>query len=106
MDISPIFEQPYLSEKVKLTIIPLAPLSMVSDIPGSYYRSDKKPSKFHLSGLMENILGWHISNEDRLAIHKEIKEAYKNVHKIKEYKMPISNSGYIPLVPLLILIFL
>lgn len=98
MDISPIFEPPDLLGKVKLTIIPLAPLSMVSEIPGSYYRSDKKPSKFHLSGLMENILGWHISNEDRLTIHKEVGEAYKKVHKIKNYKIPISNSGYIPLL--------
>ncbi len=44
MDISPIFEKPDLSEKVKLTIMTLAPLSMVSEIPGSDYRSDKKSS--------------------------------------------------------------
>ena len=98
MNISPIFEMPILSEKVKLTIMPLAPLSMVSEIPGSYYKSNTKPSKFHLSGLMENVLGWHIGNEDRLAIHKEISKIYKKKYKIDDYKLKISNSGYIPLL--------
>ncbi|WP_069658381.1 type I-PGING CRISPR-associated protein Cas5p [Arcticibacter eurypsychrophilus] len=98
MDISSIFEAPNLSEKVKLIITPLAPLSMVSEIPGSYYISEKKPSKFHLSGLLENILGWHISNEDRLSIQKEIKKVYLKQYKIKDYKNAVSNSGYIPLL--------
>lgn len=98
MNISPIFEMPVLSEKVKLTILPLVPLSMVSEIPGSYYRSDVKPSKFHLSGLLENLLGWHISNEDRIAILKEVKKNYKKNYKINDYKSAISNSGYIPLL--------
>lgn len=98
MNIYPIFEMPVLSERAKLTIMPLAPLSMVSDIPGSYYRSDIKPSKFHLSGLMENILGWHFSNKDRLAIHKEISKMYKKKYKIENYELAISNSGYMPLI--------
>lgn len=98
MNISPIFEMPILSEKVKLTILPLVPLSMVSEMPGSYYRSDVKPSKFHLSGLLENLLGWHISNEDRKAILKEVEKIYKKDYKIKDYKSAISNSGYMPLL--------
>ncbi len=98
MNISPIFEMPVLSEKVKLTILPLVPLSMVSEMPGSYYRSDVKPSKFHLSGLLENLLGWHISNEDRIAILKEVEKNYKKNYKINDYKSAISNSGYIPLL--------
>jgi len=95
MNISTIFERPHLSEKVKLTILPLAPLSMVSEIPGSYYKSDIKPSKFHLSGLFENILGWHISNEDRLSIQKQQNKKNK---KDFNHLTTNSNSGYIPLL--------
>jgi CRISPR-associated protein Cas5 len=98
MNILPIFEKPDLSKKVKLTIMPLAPLSMVSDIPGSYYKSDGRPSKFHLSGLLENLLGWHISNEDRLLMLKEIEKVYKKSYNIKTYTKAISNSGYLPLL--------
>jgi CRISPR-associated protein Cas5 len=78
--------------------MPLAPISMVSEIPGSYYKSDKKPSKFHIAGLMENLLGWHISNEDRLAINKEIGKVYKKKYKIEGYKSAVSNSGYVPVL--------
>jgi len=98
MNISPIFEMPFLTEKVRLTILPLVPLSMVSEMPGSYYRSDVKPSKFHLCGLLENLLGWHISNEDRIAILKEVGKNYKKNYKITDFKSAISNSGYIPLI--------
>jgi CRISPR-associated protein Cas5 len=67
--------------KVILEIEPLAPLSMVSELPGSYYKTLKSPDKKMLCGLFENILGWHIDLADRKAIIKELTELRKNQSK-------------------------
>ena len=56
---------PTLNAHAMVSIRPLAPLSMVSDMPGSYYKTLKKPDKKMLCGLFENILGWHIDSADR-----------------------------------------
>lgn len=97
LDLNFIFEKPILDETVSLIIEPLAPFSMVNDIPGSYYKTETKPSKFQLCGLIENILGWHIGAKDREAIWKNLKEHYKKRYK-EEIEKPFSNSGYLPLV--------
>lgn len=80
-----------------LRISPLAPVSMVSEIPGSYYKTGKVPNKHHLCGLFENLLGWHISKKGRENIFMDLQKEYKKATK-KELKKAPSNSGYLPLV--------
>lgn len=84
-------------ESTLLRIRMLAPVSMVSEIPGSYYKTGVKPSKHHLCGLFENLLGWHISKLDREAIFKDLQKAFKKATKEDLKKAP-SGSGYLPLV--------
>ena len=74
LNISILQKQPQLDCTVILEIQPLAPLSMVSELPGSYYKSVKMPDKKMLCGLFENLLGWHIDLADRKSISKEIKQ--------------------------------
>jgi CRISPR-associated protein Cas5 len=45
IDITILKEPPKITEKVILEIEPLAPLSMVSDLPGSFYKALKSPNK-------------------------------------------------------------
>ena len=93
-----IFQKPLLEKKVKLTILPLAPLSMVSDIPGSYYKTQEVPDKYKLCGLFENLLGWHFDRNDRIAIQKKLKEYNKKVLRNPEYANSEANSGFQPLL--------
>ncbi len=72
LDLSILEKIPEHNLKVILEIEPLAPLSMVSELPGSYYKTLKCPDKKMLCGLFENILGWHIDSSDRKAIIKEL----------------------------------
>lgn len=106
IDLKILEEPPKITEKVILEIEPLAPLSMVSDLPGSFYKSLKSPNKKMICGLFENILGWHIDLADRKAIQKDlIKERQKGIKdkdKKKDLKIEIegfqSGSTYIPLL--------
>src|SRR5690625_2625207 len=90
--------KPELNKKVKLVIEPLAPLSMVSDLPGSYYKVQEIPDKFKLAGLFENILGWHFSKKDRDAVLKQMKTFHKKEFKDKDFNIEKSNSSYQPLL--------
>lgn len=72
-DISILKKIPELDKNIVLEIEPLAPLSMVSELPGSYYKTLKMPDKKMLCGLFENLLGWHIDLADRKAITKELR---------------------------------
>jgi len=72
LDLSILEKIPEPNLKAILEIEPLAPLSMVSELPGSYYKTLKCPDKKMLCGLFENILGWHIDLADRKAILKEL----------------------------------
>jgi CRISPR-associated protein Cas5 len=86
---------PNLDQKVILEIEPLAPLSMVSDLPGSYYKTLKSPSKKMLCGLFENILEWHIDTEDRKEIIKEVKK----IRKKQKLEFPeVTGSTYTPML--------
>lgn len=83
LDLSILEKIPEPSLKVILEVEPLAPLSMVSELPGSYYKTLKSPDKKMLCGLFENILGWHIDLADRKEIVKDLialrkKQAKKN----------------------------
>ncbi len=59
IDIGILFQKPEKVVKAVLTVEPLAPLSMVSTMPGSFYKTLDVPSKYHLCGAFENALGWH-----------------------------------------------
>ncbi len=87
---------PTLDKKVTLVIEPLAPLSMVNDLPGSFYKALKSPTKKMLCGLFENILGWHISIKHREILQKELIKLRKK-QKI-DFEKPQKGSTYIPLL--------
>ena len=96
IDIGFLKQIPSLTVKAILEIRPLAPLSMVSDMPGSYYKTLKKPDKKMLCGLFENILGWHIDSADRKQLYKELKQVRKK-QKV-DFKDKYSGSTYQPLL--------
>lgn len=86
---------PYLDREVIVEIEPLAPLSMVSDLPGSYYKTLKTPSKKMLCGLFENILEWHIDAADRKEIIKEVKK----IRRKQNIEFPeVTGSTYAPML--------
>lgn len=77
MDIGFLAEEPVFNTKLKLTITPLAPLSMVSELPGSYYHSNLMPTENMIFGLIENMIYFHFSDEIRNSIIKAVKKAAK-----------------------------
>ena len=100
-DISILKKVPELNTNVILEIEPLAPLSMVSELPGSYYKSLKVPDKKMLCGLFENLLGWHIDLADRKAIVKDLIASRKKLAKKDpnvEFKDKTKGSTYCPLL--------
>lgn len=80
MNLEILKKTPSLDTEVLLNIRPLAPLSMASEMPGSYYKTLRDPSKKMLCGLFENILDWQLSVEDRKNIWKDYKKTKKNEH--------------------------
>jgi len=100
INIDLLFEKPEKDINTLIDIEPLAPLSMVSYMPGSYYRTEEIPTKHNLCGLFENILGWHFSEKDRKAILKRLEKNYRKKFGIKFSYKTINSaaSGYIPLV--------
>lgn len=96
LDLSLLKELPELSANVTLEIRPLAPLSIVSEMPGSYYKSMKCPDKKMICGLFENILGWHID----LPMRKNIFKEYKAIRKKQKIEVVghVSGSTYQPLL--------
>ena len=98
LDISFLFERPDLDQKAILTIEPLAPLSMVSSLPGSYYKSLDQPTKASLCGMLENIMGFHLGPKERKKIWRKMLQVHKKNFKIKESKQEISSVGYASLI--------
>lgn len=101
MNISVLLEKPKLDKEAILFIEPLAPLSLVTSMPGAYYRSQREPSNFMIYGMLENLLGWHFSNEGneklRDAIIKDLKKHHEKQHKLKlEFKK--NQVGFKPLL--------
>jgi len=78
LDLSILEGVPCLNREIILEIQPLAPLSMTGDLPGSYFKTLKSPSKKMLCGLFENVLDWHIDAADRKEIISEIKKIRKS----------------------------
>lgn len=87
---------PLLDLEVVLEIEPLAPLSMVSELPGSYYKTLKSPDKKMLCGLFENILGWHICLIDRNMIVQELIKTRKKQNL--DYIKNVKGSTFTPLL--------
>ena len=98
IDISILKEKPVKDVKAKLIIEPLAPLSMVSDLPGSYYKTLMFPTKKMICGLFENLLGWHFNLETRTKIIKDLQKIRKKQKLIIDYKSFIQGSTYMPLL--------
>lgn len=98
IDLSILKKLPELQTQAVLTIRPLASLSMVSELPGSFYKTMKFPSKKMLCGLFENMLGWHFDNKLRLEIFKDmIKVRKKQKINLKKEQL-IHGSTYLPLL--------
>lgn len=101
IDFSILQKLPELNTKVILEIEPLAPLSMTIDLPGSYYKTRKTPDKKMVCGLIENLLGWHISATDRQSIIKDLKDLRKKQSKKEggaEFFDNTKGSTYSPLL--------
>ena len=91
LDLSFFLEPPEQTTLAELTIEALAPLSMVSSQPGSYFRSELAPTDFMLYGMLENALGWHFSYNPKDKIRQKIikglaKQAKKTNKKNTAYK--------------------
>ena len=97
-DLSILFEKPEKDKMAILTIEPLAPLSIVSTLPGSYYKSLDGPTKANLCGIFENVMGWHIGQKNRNKILKRMKQVYKKSYKIIDFKVGTSKVGYTSLL--------
>ena len=98
IDLSILKKLPELQKQAVLTIRPLAPLSMVSELPGSFYKTMKYPSKKMLCGLFENMLGWHFDNKLRLEIFKDMVKARKKQKINLKKEQFIHGSTYLPLL--------
>lgn len=98
IDLSILKKLPELQKQAVLTIRPLAPLSMVSELPGSFYKTMKYPSKKMLCGLFENMLGWHFDNKLRLEIFKDMVKARKKQKIDLKKEQFIYGSTYLPLL--------
>src|SRR5699024_10759444 len=98
MNLDLLLSKPNLDKKIKLIIEPLAPLSIVSDFTGTYYKNQEVTDKFKLAGLFENILGWHLDKRDRDKIIKDLKKYYKKNFKESYFNVNKSKSSYQPLL--------
>lgn len=77
IDLKFFLEPPELSEKGKIVIEALSPLSMTTTQPGTYYRSQSSPTVNMIYGMIENALGWHFGPKDRTMLLKELRIAAK-----------------------------
>lgn len=98
IDLSILKKLPELQTQAVLAVRPLAPLSMVDELPGSFYKTLKYPSKKMICGLFENILGWHFDKKMRLEIFKDMIKVRKK-HNVKlEKEEFVRGSTYLPLL--------
>lgn len=76
LDLKILLQPPDFSARAMLTIDALAPLSMVTSMPGKYYRSQPEPTDAMLYGLLENALGWHIAEGERKTLVKKLERKH------------------------------
>ncbi len=107
LDLSFFLEPPEMTQQATLEITALAPLSMVSSQPGTYFRSEVTPTNHMILGLIENALGWHFEDSLRRDLFKSLqKKAQKKHRKNPDYaqsawlqaKPESSGSGYFSLL--------
>lgn len=98
IDLAILRRIPKLNTHIIMEIRPLAPLSMVSDMPGSFYKTLLYPSKKMICGLMENMLGWHFDRKLRVEIFDERKKCMKKHRMTVNLKDYQQGSTYIPLL--------
>ncbi len=96
IDISMLRNSQYCKVNAMLKIRPLAPLSMVSEMPGSFYKTLRYPSKKMLCGLFENMLGWHFDKNLRLEIFNNMAKLRKKSGQ--EIRKEQQGSTYLPLL--------
>jgi CRISPR-associated protein Cas5 len=71
-----LLQPPAWTIRAKMTIEALAPLSMVTSMPGKYYRCQPDPTVEMLYGLLENALGWHISGKERVVLMRQLQRQH------------------------------
>lgn len=106
MDLSFLLDPPDRSVAGTLVIRALAPLSLVSAQPGSYYQSDTAPSDVMLYGLLENALGWHLGPSERRDALRNAQKLGRRLHGKTEWAASLwltekpapAASGYLPLL--------
>lgn len=98
IDLSILNQVPQLDTHVLLQIRPLSPLSMVSEMPGSFYKSLRYPSKKMICGMLENMLGWHFDIKLRKAIFDDWKIIMKRQKKAVNLNDYQQGSRFIPLL--------
>jgi CRISPR-associated protein Cas5 len=76
LDLDFLLQPPDFSARAMLTVDALAPLSMVTSMPGKYYRSQPEPTDAMLYGLLENALGWHIADSERKLLVKKLERKF------------------------------
>lgn len=77
LDLSFLLQPPEFNVQAMLTIEALAPLSMVTSMPGKYYRCQPEPTQEMLWGMLENALGWHLCDGERNALLKKMQKKLK-----------------------------
>lgn len=91
LDLSFLLQPPDFSTRAMLTVEALAPLSMVTSMPGKYYRSQPEPTDAMLYGLLENALGWHIADGERKVLVKKLERRFG-------MKAAVTGVGYVSLL--------
>jgi CRISPR-associated protein Cas5 len=76
IDLSFLLQPPEFNVRAMMKIEALAPLSMVTSMPGKYYRCQPEPTTEMLYGLLENALGWHISEQERAKLIKKLRQRH------------------------------
>ena len=83
-DLDLLMQSPDFSVGAILTVHALAPLSLVVQMPGKFYRSQSEPSWEMLYGLLENALGWHLGEKDRTDILKHLAKQHKLTQEVAQ----------------------
>lgn len=98
IDLSILKNSQFAKVNTTLEIRPLAPLSMVSEMPGSFYKTLQYPSKKMLCGLFENMLGWHFDNTMRTQIFNDMSDLRKKQKLTIKKTQLMQGSTYLPLL--------
>ena len=85
MDLSFFLDPPERTTRGTLVVRALAPLSLVTGQPGSYYQGAPAPSETMLLGMIENALGWHLGPTDRKAALRGLQKQAEKANRKTEW---------------------